>query len=61
MGLVAKLLKYMADDVVLFEPVCGDEFPANREKNREMCDFKPFSGESVRKNICSSMGCERIP
>jgi hypothetical protein len=35
----AKCLKGLVVCAVRYEPVCGWQFPANREKNREFCDF----------------------
>ncbi len=51
----------LADDAVLFELVWGGEFPANREKTREISVFRPLPGETAHNNIFNSRGCERIP
>jgi hypothetical protein len=51
----------MAEDAVLCEPVCGAEFPDNREFNREFLIFGPFSTILVSKTRTNSAVCSKIP
>jgi hypothetical protein len=36
-------------------------FPANREKFREVCNFRPISRKSPLDLLVISWGCEQVP
>ena len=51
----------VAADAVGFEPVSTAKFPANREKNREFCDFWSESGILAPSQRANSIGYREIP
>jgi hypothetical protein len=51
----------VADDAVIVKPVSASKFPANKEKNREIVVFSPFSMNSGLKTFVLSGIYTKIP
>src|SRR5215203_2531452 len=54
-------LNWLADETVHCEPVSASKFPANRETNRDFCEFGPNSAIRASNRAASSMPCSQIP
>jgi hypothetical protein len=48
-------------DAVIGEPVSTTKFPANREKNREFCEIRPFDAILKADKPVNSETCSKIP
>jgi hypothetical protein len=48
-------------DAVTVEPVSARKFPANREKNREICRIRPLSAILKADTRANSEACSEIP